>query len=66
MADLSDQEILALARAAGVTIPDELVTEVGYSLNGLLEALDSIDVPGLDQVEPLPIVLPASSSQGGS
>ena len=30
MADLTDVEILALARAAGVTIPPELVAEVGY------------------------------------
>jgi hypothetical protein len=65
MADLSDQEILTLAEASGVTIPANLVTEVGYSLNGLLEALDNIDVPGLDEVEPLPIVVPPSSSQGG-
>ena len=65
MADLSDQEILTLAKASGATIPPNLVTEVGYSLNGLLEALGNIDVPGLDEVEPLPIVVPPSSSQGG-
>jgi hypothetical protein len=58
MADLKEAEILALAKAAGVTIPQRLVTEVGYSLNGLLEALDSIDAPGLDGVEPLPIIVP--------
>jgi hypothetical protein len=66
MADLSDQEILALAKAGGVTIPLDLVTEVGYSLNGLLEALNKIDVPGLDEVEPLPIVVPPFSGPGGS
>ena len=58
MADLTDVEIMALARAAGVTIPLELVAEVGYSLNGLLEALDQVDLPGLDEIEPLPIILP--------
>ena len=58
MPDLTETEILTLARAAGVTIPPELVAEVGYSLNGVLEALDNIDVPDLDQVEPLPIILP--------
>ena len=58
MADLTDAEILTLARAAGVTIPPELVTEVGYSLNGLLEALDNIDLPGLETIEPLPIIIP--------
>jgi hypothetical protein len=66
MADLSDQEILVLAKAGGVTIPLDLVTEVGYSLNGLLEALNKIDVPGLDEVEPLPIVVPPFSGPGGS
>jgi hypothetical protein len=58
MADLTDVEILALARAAGVTIPPELVAEVGYSLNGLLEALEKVDLPGLEEIEPLPIILP--------
>ncbi len=59
MADLTDAEILAQAQAAGVTIPPELVAEVGYSLNGLREALDKIDFPGLEQVEPLPIIIPS-------
>lgn len=58
MADLTEAEILALAKAANVTIPPALVTEVAYSLNALLEALDNIDVPGIDEVEPLPIILP--------
>ena len=62
MADLTEEEILTLARAAGVTIPPELVAEVGYSLNGVLEALANIDVPGLDEIEPLPIILPTPSS----
>ena len=59
MPDLTDEDILTLARAAGVAIPTELVAEVGYSLNGVLEALDSIDIPGLDEIEPLPIILSA-------
>ena len=56
MPDLTDEDIQTLARAAGVTIPPELVAEVGYSLNGVLEALDSIEIPGLDEIEPLPII----------
>ena len=63
MADLTNTEILALAKASGITIPSELLTEVGYSLNGLLEALEQIEVPGLDEVEPLPIVIPPSSAE---
>ena len=67
MADLTDSDILALAKASGITIHARLLPEVGYSLNGLLEALSNIDVPGIDEVEPLPIVLPpTSSSTSGS
>ena len=62
MPDLNDSEILALAKAAGVEIPDHLLAEVGFSLNGLLECLDKIAVPELEQVEPLPIVLPERST----
>ena len=61
MADLTDSDILALAKASGITIPTDLLAEVGYSLNGLLEALGNIDLPGIDEVEPLPIVLPPTS-----
>ena len=58
MPDLTDSDIQTLARAAGVAIPPELVAEVGYSLNGVLEALENIDIPGVDEIEPLPIILP--------
>ncbi len=59
MPDLTDEDIQTLARAAGVTIPPELAAEVGFSLNGVLEALDNMDIPGLDEIEPLPIILPS-------
>ena len=58
MADLSESEIRALAKAAGVEIPEHLLTEVGYSLNGLLETLEKIPATDWEQLEPLPIVLP--------
>lgn len=61
MDDLTEPEIQALAKAAGVEIPSHLITEVGYSLNGLLQALGQIEVPGLSAVEPLPIVTPPTS-----
>ncbi len=61
MDELTEAEIAALAKAAGINIPSHLITEVGYSLNGLLEALGQIEVPGLDAVEPLPIVTPPTS-----
>ena len=58
MAELPESDIRALAKAAGVEIPEHLLTEVGYSLNGLLETLENISVPDLEQIEPLPIVIP--------
>ena len=42
MSELSESDIRALAKAAGVEIPESLLTEVGYSLNGLLETLENI------------------------
>ena len=60
MADLDKNEIRALGKAVGLDIRDPELTEVMYSLNALLEALDGINPPGLDAVEPLPIILPPS------
>ncbi len=58
MADLTKDEIRALGHAVGLEIQYPELTEVMYSLNALLEALDQINPPGLDSVEPLPIILP--------
>ena len=67
MADLTDSDLLGLARAARIDIPAELVTEVGYSLNGLLDALEAAAgaAKGVNSVEPLPIVIPQEQSSGG-
>ena len=69
MPDLSESDILALARAAQIDLPPELVAEIGYSLNGLLEALGQAQASGLAQglnaVEPLPIVIPPNSANTG-
>ena len=67
MPDLTDSDILTLARAARTEIPAELVAEVGYSLNGLLDALEAASgaAEGMDSVEPLPIVIPQEQSSGG-
>ena len=66
MADLTDPEIFTLAKAAGVSMPPELVTEVGYNLNGLLETLSRVEVPGLDEIEPLPILIPPTPQAGST
>ncbi len=58
MADLTRDEIRALGHAVGLEIEEPELTEVMYSLNALLESLDAINPPGLEDVEPLPIILP--------
>jgi hypothetical protein len=62
MADLSKAEIAALGRAAGLELEEPLLTEVAYNLNALRELIDAVNPPGLDQVEPLPIVPPSERS----
>ncbi|MCH8309185.1 MAG: hypothetical protein IIB17_01655 [Chloroflexi bacterium] len=57
MPELNDDEIRALAKAVGLEIPDSDITDVNYSLNAILEAMDGIDLEGLNAVEPLPVIL---------
>ena len=61
MADLTKYEVIALGHAVGLEIQDPDLTEVTYSLNALLESLDKINPPGLDSVEPMPIILPPNN-----
>jgi hypothetical protein len=63
MADLSNTEVKSLARAVGLEIVEPLLTEVAYNLNALRELLDAVNPPGLEQVEPLPII---ASAGGGT
>ena len=57
MEDLSISEIKSLAKSAGINIPEHLLEEVGYSLNGLLEALDTIPDYQWQHIEALPILI---------
>lgn len=61
MADLTDSDVQALAKASSITIPDDLVTEVRESLNGLLEALEAIQEPNVADIQPLPIIVSATA-----
>ena len=61
MAKLSNEDIRALGRAVDLEIQEPELTQVAYSLNAILEAMDNIDIPGLNNVEPLPIILPEGS-----
>jgi Asp-tRNA(Asn)/Glu-tRNA(Gln) amidotransferase C subunit len=58
MAELSNEDIKAMGRAVDLDIQEPELTQVAYSLNAILEAMDQIDIPGLNSIEPLPIILP--------
>ena len=58
MKELTKDEVRGLGHAVGLEIQDPELTEVTYTLNALLEDLDQITPPGLDKIEPLPILLP--------
>jgi hypothetical protein len=62
MADLTQSEVKSLGRAVGLELDEPLLTEVAYNLNALRELLDDVNPPGLDQVEPLPIITPHERS----
>lgn len=66
MADLTNDEIRALGRSVGLDIREPELTQVGYSLNAILEAIDAIEVPGVNAVEPLPLILPVQEVQDES
>ena len=57
MKELSKEEIKTCASLSGITIPEDLVEQVGYNINGTIEALNAIQIPGLENIEPLPIVI---------
>ena len=57
MEDLTNLEVKALGRAVGLDIQEPELTEVAYSLNAILEMMDEIDLPGINAVEPLPLIL---------
>ena len=63
MSDLNNDEIRALAKAVGLEIPDSDIADVNYSLNAILEAMGSIDVEGLNAVEPVAIILQSREAQ---
>ncbi len=58
MADLTKDEVRSLGKAAGLDLQEPHLTEVTYNINALRELLDDLNPPGLDEVEPLPIIHP--------
>jgi hypothetical protein len=56
MKELTKDEVAILARAVGIELDEPDLTPVSYQLNAMLEGIGKIDVPGLDEIEPLPII----------
>ena len=54
MADLTPQEVQTLAKAAGVNVLDEDLTEITHRLNVLISGIEDFSHPDLDKVDPLP------------
>ncbi|HIM16440.1 MAG TPA: hypothetical protein EYM27_03195 [Dehalococcoidia bacterium] len=63
MSDLNNDEIRALAKAVGLEILDSDITDVNYSLNAIIEAMDGVVIEGLNAVEPLAIILQNGEAQ---
>ncbi len=64
MSSLTNEEVLALARVVDLEIHEPDLTQVRYSLNAILEAMDQVDIPGLNAQEPLPIIPPQEDADG--
>ncbi|HBR64163.1 MAG TPA: hypothetical protein DEA18_00025 [Dehalococcoidia bacterium] len=56
MSELNEDEIRGLAKAVNIEIQDSDITDISYSLNAMLEAIDSINPEGINAVEPLSVI----------
>ncbi len=56
MPELNNDEIRVLAKAVNLDIEDSDITDVKYSLNAMLEAIESINPEGINAIEPVPII----------
>lgn len=64
MSSLANEEVLAIAKAVDLEIHEPDLTQVRLSLNAILEAMDDVDIPGLNAQEPLPIIPPQEEADG--
>ena len=56
MSELNEDEIRGLAKAVNIEIQDSDITDISYSLNAMLEAIESINPEGINAVEPLSVI----------
>ena len=59
MPELNDNEISALAKAVNLELQFSDMKDINYSLNSMIEAVESITPEGINSIEPLPIVIPS-------
>lgn len=64
MSSLTNEEVLAIAKAVDLEIHEPDLTQVRLSLNAILEAMDEVDIPDLNAQEPLPIIPPQEEADG--
>ena len=55
MTDLSNDDVRALAKASGIKVEEPELTEVAYHLRAIIVAMEAIDEPDIEGVEPLPV-----------
>ena len=55
MEELTNQDILSLAKSVDMDIPDDDLGQVAMSLNAILQLMSDIYVDDVNLIEPLPI-----------
>ena len=55
MSKLSNDEVVALARASDIVLAEPELTEVTHHLNAVMAAMEAIDEPGLNDLDPMPM-----------
>ena len=55
MEELTNQDILSLAKSVDMNIPDDDLDQVAMSLNAILQLMSDIYVDDVNLIEPLPI-----------
>ena len=55
MSKLSNDDVGALARASDIVLTEPELTEVAHHLNAVIAAMEAIDEPGLNDLDPMPM-----------
>ena len=65
MPELNDDEVISLAMAAELKIPESELKDVRHTLNSMIEAIENINPENINDIEPLPIILPEEVNGNG-